>query len=375
MGVGDPQQQQQQQGKIVSIGDAEYRELLEIKAQNEEKERKLKEDADLINKQLEELAQWRSISSAVGSAKDPTAAREAFERIRDQEVDRVYNKIAEVMPELEERYKEAGPEAKQAMEEYVVALRNYMHNKNALKAQSDLKAVNGMVEIVSSASRRYNAKFTQQEAMIKDLQRKFEEQKKEKETLKRQRDEILQNTHMMNQSGSAGGKSIAPTYLGGAPQTATTTQTHPSTTHTPTTPVPQKTIGGATPLPPFGFHNQQQEGSSTSQALYSNASATDASGFPAIKRYRVAMDGKESDIEVADWDPSKGTYSRYGDAIPGNRTFAWLGEFIRKGRSSQISDQPAFHVIEDPKLVRPVDFGFNSTHGSSGGGSAYTPWL
>lgn len=399
--------------KKVSIPQQEYSQFLDIKSQHEAL---LKEKEEMEKKQKEmaqKLKEWENIGSTIGGSMDLEASRRVVEDLKKKEINRFLDKLNEIMPELDQVYKEAEGSEKKSIEPVIKTLKNYQLNCDQLQDPGQLEGAKGLVEIVTKASRNYNTRFTEKEAEIKELQRKYAEKQRELEEAKKREAELSQKAALYSNSASnlSGGKSIEPTFIGSErdqqfSQNNNNNNSYGNNNHhhshntdhssggqtsrIHTTASSGKRKGGAmsgsyysssNPLdcPPgfesgytFREHIQRtgRGGASSGglQTISTTASSSSGSGWGgmtpqeferqrqlATKSVSVPHDEYgDVNIEFRPWNPkTQGIFSQYGPDYIGNRTFDWIERCIKE---NSLSDVPVvMRAIESDQLMSVDD--------------------
>lgn len=339
----------------------EYEALLAMKAQFEATQKKAQELELELEAKNKSLSEWENIGAELGGSSDPASSQAQLDKLKTKEIQKFTDKLKEILPGVEAIYNETADMQKGWMKPIMDTFRGFVANPDLLREPKALENTRGLVEMMTAASRNSNTRFSKQEAEIKELQRTHALRAQEDENQKKAAEESSRQASLRSQSGTV--KTIDPTRL---PGTKTNFEPRRSTPGIPDF----QAFYSATSVSPIGRGEKRKEISTT-------ASSSDIGFNPgynpqhsAVKQVTVIKDGKEVIIDVATWDLSKGNYSRHGDNLAGNQTFAWLhdgimsGAFLNRGQNSHELSAGAPY-----KKTRDVSY---ETYG--GRRAAYTPW-
>jgi len=358
--------------KRVAISQDDYSQLLDMKSQFEEIIKKQKESEEKAAEMQKKLKEWESIGATLGGSSDLEASKKVLEDLKSKEINKFLEKVDEIMPELDQIYKDSDGNEKQEIEKIIYALKNYQINRGMLKDPDKLAGARGLVEVVTKASRSYNTRFTEQEARIKELQRKHAETEKALVEERKRAEELSKKNSLYSQTGSSlsGANTIEPTFIGDRQKGKEPAPAHRNTNNssipsertvrtTASSTGKRKTMMGGTPFerPPdhsSGYtYNELLQQSGGVQNLRTTASAGSGMSFDdyerkrlqETKRVKVSLgDYEDVPIYVRPWDPNQGVFSSLGQNYIGNATFNWIQDCIK-------SDS----LVDIPACIRPAE--------------------
>lgn len=349
-----------------AIDAKEYEELLSMKAQFAElieMQKKNQEESEGLKRKLRD---WEQIGSTLGGSNNPEASKKILEKLNNDKIKSLIEKVDEIMPELEKEYREASPAEKEHMKQYLNALKSYQLDNDLLKNPKELSGAEGLVTILTKASRRNNTRFSQAEASRKAAEIKY---KKQLEAEKMKNEKLLKEFELLNQSGTR--ETIKPTILPSVPHSSSTdfsndqrnakmrkvstaasassgeSQSYYSRPSQDTV-MPQ--LSGFTyddlysgRVDPSHMTGGLANVRTTASASSSGNSIQDIEHMRQQKLYETQMKAKRitvhsgkqtAEINVKPWDLSTGKYTALGDAYVGNQWYDWVGHQIKRNKEN-----------------------------------------
>lgn len=389
--------------KKVSIPKQEYSQFLDIKSQHEALLREKEEMEKKQKEMAEKLKEWENIGSTIGGSSNLEASQRVVQDLKRKEINKFMEKLNEIMPELDQVYKEAEGAEKTSIEPVIKTLKTFQLNADQLEDPKKLEGARGLVEIVTKASRNYNTRFTEKEAEIKELQRKYAEKQRELEEAKKREEELAQKAALYSKTTggfSSERKSIEPTIIGSDKENGrsslnnnnnnnnngTTIHTTASSGNNMSRRTSDNSAGGNDRLYPSnnpldcppGFESGytvreylsgsvNNGGSGGLATINTTASSSYGNGWGgttpqeyqrerqlATRSVNVEHESAGNvEIEFRPWNPkTQGHFSRFGPDYIGNKTFDWIESCIR---NNTLNDVPVFMTPGKSDMLMTVE--------------------